>query len=120
MSEAPDKSKFSLSYLIKGEGAKDWYKALGNGWRIGVIIILVLLLLFGVMQIWNFFFPKSTSNIHKPTAIALPLSRIEKIDQSSVQVALDEKAWEAGVSGGGLTYDNKVGMFAGGWVRRRW
>ena len=50
-----DKTKFNLGYLIKGEGAKDWYKALGNGWRLGFIIFVIALVGF---TIWKAFFEK--------------------------------------------------------------
>lgn len=57
-----DKTKFNLSYLIKGEGAKDWYKAVGNGWRFSVILICIILIGF---TIWKAFFEKKNlQNIH--------------------------------------------------------
>lgn len=50
-----DKSKFNLKYFFVGDGAKDWFKALGNGWRLLVIILCVLLIGF---TIWKAFFEK--------------------------------------------------------------
>lgn len=111
---------FDLKYLIKGSGAEDWYKALGNGWRIVVIGILALLLIAGGMQVWNFFFPKKSGNINKPTAITLPFSRVGNIDQTSTQVLIEEKSWELGLGGAAITYDNKSGLVVGGWVKRKW
>lgn len=56
-----DKTKFNLGYLIKGEGTKDWFKALGNGWRFSVILICIVLIGF---TIWKAFFEKkNTQNI---------------------------------------------------------
>ena len=53
-----DKTKFNLGYFIKGEGAKDWFKALGNGWRFSVILLGVALLGF---TIWKAFFVKTNN-----------------------------------------------------------
>ena len=115
-----DKTKFSLPYLVKGKGKQDWYKALGNGWRIGVMITLTLLLLFGAMQVWSFFFPKTKSNVNKPTAFVLPMGRVENLDQRSIQISMEEKSWEAGVYVGSGQYDNKMLTFIGFKVSRKW
>lgn len=56
-----DKSKFSLKYLLFGDPAnpgKDWLKALGNGWRIAIIVLALILT-------WKLFFEKKNlQNIH--------------------------------------------------------
>jgi len=115
-----DKSKFDLKYLLIGEGAKDWYKALGNGWRLALIGIVLILIIAGGITIKNFLFPKPSQNVNKPTAVALPFSKVDKIDQTSTQILMEEKSWEAGVGGGVITYDNKAGMAVGGWVKKKW
>lgn len=115
-----DKTKFDLKYLFFGEGAKDWYKAIGNGWRIFVLSVFALLLIAGFLWVKNFLFPKPGQNINKPSVVALPGSKIEKVDQTSTQVLMEEKAWEAAVGGGVMTFDNKAGTFLGGWVKRKW
>jgi len=38
-----DKNKFSLRYFIVGEGAKDWWKAWGTGWRLIITIAVFFL-----------------------------------------------------------------------------
>lgn len=113
-------TKFNLKYLFAGEGAKDWWKALGNGWRIGVFILIAILLAAGGVQVWRFFFPVKSGNVNKPHAVVLPFAKVEKIDQTSTQVLLEEKAWEVALGGGVLTYDNKSGLFVGGSIKRKW
>lgn len=81
-----DKPKgFDLKYLLVGEGAKDWYKALGNGWRILVLFLLGLVLVVGIVSIKNALFPKPGDNVHKPTFIALPGSTVGNVDLHSEQ-----------------------------------
>ncbi|MFA5299836.1 MAG: hypothetical protein WC389_16755 [Lutibacter sp.] len=115
-----NKTKFSLKYLIAGEGKKDWYKALGNGWRIAVIVILAILLFAGGMQVWNFFFPKKSGNVNNPHTVVLPFAKVDKVDQTSTQVLIEEKAWELSVGAGILNYDNKSGVAFGGVLKRKW
>ena len=112
--------KFNLKYFLVGTGKESWFKALGNGWRIGVIIILIIVFLSGGLSLWRFFFPKPSSNINKPIAVALPFSKVEKIDQTSTQIMVTEKDWYAEVFGAGINYDNKSGIVVGGRVGRKW
>jgi len=50
-----DKNKFNLKYLFVGEGKKDWFKAMGLGWRLAVII--GGLVLVGIIT-WKLFYEK--------------------------------------------------------------
>jgi hypothetical protein len=53
-----DKNKFNLKYLFTGDPVnpvKDWYKAIGYGWRIGAIGLVLVLIIF---TIWKAFFEK--------------------------------------------------------------
>ena len=115
-----NKDQFNLKYLIAGNGKKDWYKALGNGWRIAAIGVVVILLVAGGMQVWNFFFPKKSGNVNNPHTVVLPFAKVDKIDQTSTQVLIEEKAWELAVGAAGITYDNKSGLLVGGWLKRKW
>jgi hypothetical protein len=45
--------KFNLGYFFKGAGVEDWWKALGHGWRLLVIIALCFVVFKGIMT----FFP---------------------------------------------------------------
>lgn len=45
--------KFDLGYFIKGNGKEDWFKALGNGWRIGIITLVAFLLILGISTIFK-------------------------------------------------------------------
>jgi hypothetical protein len=115
-----EKKSFDLKYLFTGDGIQDWWKALGYTWRIGVIVIIIVLFIAGGMAIWRFFNPAKSQNVNKPVAIAL--GKVEKgaIDQTSTQVMIEkEKAWEVGIGGGGIYYDEKTGVFGGGWIRKR-
>jgi hypothetical protein len=78
-------SGFNLKYLFAGAGAVDWWKAIGLGWRLGVTILIIILLIAGAVQIKNFLFPQTGSNVHRPTMIALPGSHIGHVDQSAEQ-----------------------------------
>lgn len=108
MSDAPDKSKFSLAYLIKGEGAKDWYKALGNGWRIAFIFGLALLLFLGVRSLM----PKPQKQVIK----------VEKGGVATIIQSQDRKRFIIPfVEGGAEARDKeKIGAFIRGGVRFEW
>ena len=88
--------------------------------NIAIIVIVVVLVLSGAYNLYRFFFPRPNKMTNNPKVTALPFSKIDKIDQTSVQIQMEEKPWEAGVGGGVLTYDNKAGSILGGWVRRKW
>lgn len=118
MSDKP--SGFSLSYLFKGEGLKDWYKALGAFWRIVIIVVLLVCLISGFVSIKNALFPPPSDNVHKPILIALPGSTVTNPDLHSEQKLEQKKRpwWmpipyvfgEAGVrtrsEGGGIKVDD--------------
>lgn len=112
--------RFDLKKWIAGDGVKDWWRATGDALRLVIIAVVAILLVVVCMNVYRFFFPKKNPNINKPTVITTPFSHIDKLDQSNVQVSIDEKPWEAGVGVGALQYDNKSGAFAGGWIRRKW
>lgn len=107
--------KFDLGYFIKGSGLEDWWKALGLGWRLIVFGVFIFFLISGIRGC----FVKEPKNVNKPHVVVTPFAKVEKIDQSNVQVSIDEKTWEVGIGAGALTFDNKNGGLIGGWVRRR-
>lgn len=86
-----------------------------------LITIIGVVLVVGGVSLWRWVFPKpeKQTNAPKVTGLVLPGGKV-KIDQTNTQVSLDDKPWEVGLGGGGLTYDNKTGVFVGGWVRRKW
>lgn len=65
--EIIDKNKFSLKYLITGEGAKDWWKAWGAAVKVTITVIGILLLIFGINNVWKMLFPKTNQNLSKQT-----------------------------------------------------
>lgn len=108
-------STFNLKYLFTGEGVKDWYKALGAGWRIAVMVALAFFLLTGIRGC----FTKISPNVNKPHVIVTPFAKVEKIDQSNVQVSVTEKNWEVSLGMGAIRYDNKDGVIIGGTIKRK-
>jgi len=84
-----------------------------------IITIGVVLLIVGMFAIWRFIFPKPSQNIHKPTAIVTPFAKVEKLDQSSQQILVEEKPWEVAVGGGVMRYDNKDGAIIGAMIKRK-
>jgi hypothetical protein len=80
----------------------------------------IALVLFVGFTLWRAYGRRDgASNIHKPTCTVLPFAKVEKLDQTSTQVLIEEKTWEVGLGGGILNWDNKSGMFAGGWVKKK-
>ena len=89
-------------------------------WAVYVLVTIgAVLLLVGGVSLWRFIFPKPTQQVNKPTAFAV--GKVEKgaITQTSTQISLDDKSWEVGLGGGGVTYDNKSGIIIGGWVKKK-
>jgi predicted negative regulator of RcsB-dependent stress response len=77
-----DKTKFNLGYLLKGDGKKDWFKALGNGWRLGVILFIIILVGF---TIWKAFFEKkNTQQIHIGSGSQVTIKQNEEKKKSLV------------------------------------
>ena len=111
--------KFDLKYLFTGEGLKDWYKALGAGWRLVVIFVAIVTIVTGVRSVIGWFV-KPQQNINKPSVIITPFARVDKIDQTSTQISMNEKTWETGLFGGGVRWDNKDGVFFGCSIKKRW
>jgi len=116
--EKVDFKKFFQGFVFPVE----WWKAISLGLKILFILLLILIVVFGAKNIWNFFFPGPAQNVNKPRVVALPFSTIEpgSIDQRSTQILMEEKTWEAGVGVGVLQYDNRAGSFVGGWVKKKW
>ena len=112
-------ANFDLLYFFKGEGLKDWWKALGMGWRLLVIAISIITLLTGVRTVVGWFI-KPQQNVNKPTVVVTPFAKVDKIDQTSTQISMTEKAWEAGIYFGGIRYDNKDGVMIGCSLKRKW
>jgi hypothetical protein len=113
-----DKTKWNLQYFLTGDGLKDWWKAAGNLWRGLAIIAGLVAFTVGAQTVIGWFI-KPQQNINKPTVVVTPFSRVDKIDQTSTQISISEKTWEVGVGGGGLRYDNKDGICAFGWVKKK-
>lgn len=114
-----DKSKFNLLYFFQGDGAKDWWKALGTGFRLAAICVLGLGVILVCMNVWSFFKPKPAQNTYNPRNIVLPGARVDKIDQTSTQILVEEKPWEIGCGAGVFSYDSKPGGIAWGWAKRK-
>jgi len=114
------KGSFDLGYFLKGAGPEDWFKALGLGTRFIVVILIVGLLAAGGISIWRFIFPVPDKQINRPRVYALPGSKIEKIDQSNVQVLMEEKKWAVSAGGGLLRWDNRDGWIIGVGITRKW
>jgi hypothetical protein len=89
-------------------------------WSKSVIyLVMICAVLFVAFAIKNTFFP-TKSNVNKPVTIVTPFAKVEKIDNTSTQISVEkEKSFEVGAGGGGLRYDNKDGMFFGGWGKWR-
>ena len=84
-----------------------------------LITIAGVLLIVGGVSLWRFIFvPKSTQS-HKPTAVVMPGAKIEKLDQSSQQILVEEKPWEVSLGAGVLRYDNKDGWIGGAVIKRK-
>ncbi len=112
--------KFSPKYFIAGGGPEAWFKALGYGWRIGLAVVLAGLLIAGGFSIWRFIFPVPDKQINKPKVTVLPFAKIGTIDQSNVQVLMEEKKWAVSLGGEQLRWDNRDGWIIGGFVTRIW
>ena len=106
---------FSLKYFLLGKGLPDWFSAWGSGWRIILTIILLFFLISGIRGC----FVKEPKNINKPHVIVTPFAKVEKIDQSNVQVSVEEKPWEVSLGGAVLRFDNKDGVLVGGMIKRK-
>ena len=102
------KGPFNLGYFIKGAGAEDWFKALGNGWRITLILGIGLLLFLGVKSI----LPKPQKQI----------IRVEKGGVATIIQSQDRKRFIIPfVEGGAEARDReKIGAFIRAGVRMEW
>jgi len=107
----------STGYNIKRAFEAKTLKITAN---IVIIVIVGVITLSGAYNLYRFFFPKKQRMTNNPKVTALPFSKIEKIDQTSTQILLEEKSWELGMGAGGLNYDNKAGSIVGLWVKRKW
>lgn len=110
-----EEEKFSWTKLFDFS-PKGWWKIAGLGIKVAVAIFVI----YGAISLVNCIFPKKSGNINKPTTIILPLAKVEKIDQTSTQISIEEKTWELGMGGATITYDNKSGAIVGGWLKKKW
>ncbi len=110
--------KFNLLYFFKGAGLEDWWKALGLGWRLLVIGVGVIVLLSGARTVVGWFI-KPQQNVNKPTVVVTPFARVDKIDQTSTQISMNEKSWELSLGMGVMRYDNKDGVIVGATIKRK-
>lgn len=117
MSVPENKEKFSLNYLLTGDGAKDWYKAWGSGIRLLITITILTLMGLGIWGIYRYFFPKP-----KPISQTTNIS-MDKDNKGNVTIInkanSEEKLNEIGIFGGGIYFDDKPGGFAGIGLKRR-
>jgi len=112
-----DKNKFNLSYLVAGEGLKDWWKSWGAGIRLAVTIIIIYLLIMGGITLWNKLFPKPLINENKPTI------NVGQGGTSNYTVIQNkEKNWSAGPIGGAIKmpHEDELGWFGGFSIQYRW
>jgi len=85
-----------------------FFNGVSNGKDIKTAIFIGLIIFLGI-AVWRFFFHKPQQNVNKPTVVVTPFAKVDKIDQSNMQVLMNEKAWEVGLTGGVFNYDNKSG-----------
>jgi hypothetical protein len=85
-----DKSKFDLAYFFKGEGLKDWYKALGNGWRLAAIIIA---LVFVGVTIYRAYFTKNQTQTQKMIIYPFSFSTVTFSPQQEQKQEVKKRAW---------------------------
>lgn len=104
-----DWKKFLSSFFE----AVPWMKNLR--FILGTALIAVL-----VYMAWFTFFRKVPQNVSNQKVVVTPFAKVDKIDQSSIQVMVEEKKWEAGIGVGVIQYDNKSGAFAGVILKRKW
>jgi len=90
-------------------------------WMKNIRFILgTALILLAVYMVWFTFFRKVPQNVSNQKVVVTPFAKVDKIDQSSIQVMVEEKTWELGIGVGAVTYDNKSGAMAGVWVKKKW
>lgn len=104
-----DFKKFFLSFFE----AVPWVKNLR--FILGAVVIGII-----ALTIWKAWFEKKPANVSNQRVVVTPFAKVEKIDQSSIQVMVEEKTWELGIGVGVLNYDNKNGAFAGVMIKKRW
>ena len=85
-----------------------------------IITAVAVLLIVGGVSLWRFIFPKKDTQANNPKVVVTPFARVDAIDQTNTQIDMSEKPWEVGIGVGVVQYDNKAGMMAGAFVKRRW
>lgn len=85
-----NKDNFNLKYLITGNGKKDWFKALGTGWRLAFIAAILFLVIVGIKSLFE---KKQVQNVSMgPGSTATFIQKTDKrfaifiepyVDQSS-------------------------------------
>jgi hypothetical protein len=109
--------KFSLKSFILGNGKEDWIKASSRLFKIFLVGVLIIVLLAGLFQLKNLLFPKPSDNIYKPVVIALPGSKVDKIEQKSEQTIINQtRRLHLSVGGGLYGTKESGGAFVGAMV----
>lgn len=117
-------SKSSLNY--PNSTAMDWKKFLASffeavPWMKNIRFILgTALIAVLVYMAWFTFFRKVPQNVSNQKVVVTPFAKVDKIDQSSIQVMVEEKTWSADVLVGAVNYDNKSGAFVGFKIGKKW
>jgi hypothetical protein len=101
--------KFDLVKWLKGLiDPVTWSKSV-------MYLVMGAVIVFALVCVKSYFFP-TKKNINKPVTTVLPFAKVDKIDNTNTQITVEkEKAFEVGVGGGVLRYDNKDGWIGGGW-----
>jgi hypothetical protein len=98
-----------------------WFAGFFNGvsWAKEIKTTLIIVGFFIAGSFIYHLFVREPQNVNKPRVIVTPFAHVGSIDQTSTQVSMNEKSWEASIFGGGFTYDSKLGMFGGGSLKRK-
>jgi hypothetical protein len=96
--EAFDIKKWILGFV----NPTTWGKAI-------VYLIIGGVIVFAVVCVKNFFFPRKDTQTNKPIAWVAPFAKVEKggISQDNTQVLVTEKPWEIGGGVAAGRIDNK-------------
>lgn len=102
-----------------------WIKGFANPTTWGKAIVYLIIggaIIFVLVCVKNFFFPKKDTQVNRPIAYIAPFAKAEKgaISQDNTQVLVTEKPWEVGVGVGAGRFDNKDGYGGFLTVKRKW
>ena len=113
-----DKAKFNLGYLIKGESIKDWWKAWGGGIKLIITLALLGLLILGGFKLVNWFFPSKPPVQNNTQTVTIQPGSTVNFKTENIQK--NDRGYEAGIFGGGLTLGSQAGVFGGVEFRKKW